>query len=236
MALEGSEAMAADNDWGVTYVVWGKQYPELKRSVESVRQFDLPVCIISDFDVEGIDPDVLLRFTPSYPDCRCRAEVLYELTPWQTTLQFDSATVMLDDPTFGFAMAQRFGVACTHAPALSATRWHHLECHGYPADMPQYQAGALFFTKRDDVDRLFRRWRKLNALDMSRFGGQDQPGLAAACHELRFNPYVLPRTWCWRPHVGMTDGFGPIKLWVSKLDPPTGNTPKDRFWKMQHGS
>ncbi len=216
---------------GVCWVTWGKKQPDLLlRSVKSVKKTGLSTCLISSAPVQDKNYfDYIVPFQPEYSDCRCRVAALQELSPFDISLHLDTDTVLCHDVSFGFTMAERHGIACCIAPANDATTWHHLEL--YPKGMVQYNAGVLFYSKM--AHKIFYEWLELNKEDAGIYKGQDQPGLAMALYKLRFNPFVLPHTWNFRPDFGHITGFGPVYIWHSPKPTPNGLGGLDGFWKLR---
>lgn len=218
---------------GVVWVTWGERQPaDLWRSLASVRETNpgLRVCLITSAPIEhAAIPlfDVVRERTINPPDCRGRAAVLHADSPFDTCLHLDTDTVVCSDLSYGFAMAERYGVACTTAPASDGVAWHKLD--GLHADMVQYQAGVLFY--RNPCQAL-SAWAAHNRLlDGGRFSRQDQPGLMIALHEQLTPPYVLPRTWNYRPQF-YRDGFGPIRVWHGPGKPPKLGRDTG-FWQLK---
>lgn len=225
---------------GVVWITWGEKQPELlARSIHSVQQTnpDLGLCLITscpETNMEswfGLGLKVIRRDLEPR-DCRCRAGALLD-SPFETTLHLDTDTVVLRDVSYGFHVAEKFGIALTIAPASDVQRWHKKTC--LTEDVVQYQAGVIFYSKSTVMSRrIIHRWDLCNTEeDLSRFDRQDQPGLAYAVACRDRTPYVLPRTWNFRPEF-YRDGFGPIRVWHSKQDVPewARNTP-DQPWTVE---
>jgi hypothetical protein len=233
---------------GAIWVIWKatpKIMAELARSVESVRKQGLGTCLVIPKKVSvPFEVDELTRFKPQ--DIRRQNQnrtVMYELSPWDTTLHLDSDTLVLNDVSFGFEAAERFGLVATLAPQAVATiNWKKLNdvvCDdsdepksplqrvwelgslpilSTPKAVPNYNCGAFFFQKCDRIQRLFGEWHHCNEL----LGGvRDQRGFAAAVWRTGVVPYILPPTWNLRAHMGVsgTPLSGPIRIWHSRCKP-----------------
>lgn len=184
---------------GVLYLAWGtKCREELKRSQHSVDRFDL-----AHHAVEGSVSHALGQKTG-----------IYDASPFDLTLFLDTDTVLLDDPSFGFEMAERYGLCVVIAPASNATL--HFQIEGAPADLVQYNTGVIFFKKGDRVRALFEAWSRY----CPPAEPNDQPGFARAVYETGFNPFVLPLAWNYRAEYGQGPIFGPIKVWHSRRPLP----------------
>lgn len=216
---------------GACWIVWGGEEPPLlRRSIRSAQQHGLDTLVITEHEHHGLARLTRVRtFTPRYRDCRCRAAELSDQgMPFDVTVLLDTDTLVATHLTFGIEQAHRHGAAMTIAPACDAVHWHRME--GYPAGLPQYNAGVLFLDRH--AQPLVNQWAELNRVELSRrFGGQDQPQLAAACYDLHHAPYTLPRTWNFRPGLE-TSGFGPIHVWHSSATPPSHIGELSGFWRL----
>jgi hypothetical protein len=199
-----------------------------------VKRLGLATCLLCEHepaDARVKAFDLVRRFTPAVHDCRCRAGVLADGSPFDLTLMLDTDCAVLRDVSFGFELARRHGIALCIAAAANAVL-----CHGmareYPADLVQYNAGVLFFD-REAARPLLRRWSDY-ALHrpLSHLKTRDQPALAAAVYDERTNPFVLPPTWNLRPMFGQTAGFGPVTVWHAPWPVPPGLDGQQGFWRL----
>lgn len=203
-------------DKGVLYIVWGEQGRALmKRSQASLRRHhpDLPVHVAMLPD--GLDPmQGLLQ----------KARML-ELSPFATTLFLDADTVVLGNLDFGFAQADRFGLACSICECPWARRYGGLE-----GDLVEYNTGVIFFSRK--AAPVFEAWQALApTLDSSslhvppgqkvvgRMPHNDQAAFAKAVDQTGFLPAVLPLNWNYRPRW-QHSFFGPLKIWHDYIDVP----------------
>lgn len=195
---------------GIVYLVWGEAYrQELQRSIVSVERARLPYEV-----VDLGDGDWPLD----------RKVEMYERSPFATTLFLDTDTIVMDpDLDFGFAMAERHGVALCHAPVGYARRWR-----GIADDRVEYNTGVLFFSRGPRVADLFAAWQ-------AQLGPwpSDQQGFAMAVHETGSNPFVLPANWNFRPRYHGNKLFGPLKIWHDRfvLPQPHDYQREYRFWR-----
>jgi len=208
---------------GVLYMVWGDEARrEAARSIESVRAFGLD-CHVHEMDDGSRLTDKALMGTCS---------------PFDETLFLDSDTVVLDDPSFGFEMAARHGLALSIAPACWARRqWE--EDPGargrVGAELVEYNTGVVFFKKGSETRNLFARWREV-AED---YGWCDQWSFAQAVDDRGVNPFVLPPNWNFRASPLETPVFGPIKVWHTREPVPENasrwNRGPIRWGKIEDG-
>jgi hypothetical protein len=200
---------------GVCYLVWGDSCGALlDRSIASLRRFhpDLPVRVER---LEAKDPreGLLLKAR------------MFGLSPFSTTLFLDADTIVLGNLDYGFAQAERHGLACCICESPWARRHTGL---GGMGDLVEYNTGVLFFSAR--ARPVFEAWAQLApVLDSStpyvteggRLGRQpcdDQASFALAVHQTHFVPYVLPLNWNFRLYF--RSFFGPLKIWHAYQEPP----------------
>jgi len=193
---------------GVCYLVWGDSIGAvLDRSIASLRKFhpDLPVHVER---LPATDPieGLLLKAR------------MFGLSPFSTTLFLDADTVVLGNLEYGFAQAERHGLACCICEAPWARRHTGLSGTG---DLVEYNTGVLFFSAQ--ARPVFEAWARIAPeLDSStqflrdgnlvRQPHDDQAAFALAVHQTEFVPYVLPLNWNFRPFFHRSF-FGPIKVW-----------------------
>ncbi|MGA2585110.1 MAG: hypothetical protein ABSG31_17695 [Tepidisphaeraceae bacterium] len=198
---------------GVLYIIWGDRYRKLaERSIASLHEFhpDLPVHIHTF--PEGV---TLLE-----------KAAMFDISPFDETLFLDADTMVLDRLDFGFARAQRYGLACCICECPWVRRYG-----GMSGDAIEYNTGVLFFTRA--AKPIFDSWnhwaRRMDS--SSRFLGpnnqpwlmpeNDQAGFAKAMEETGFNPFVLPANWNFRAEWHRSF-IGPIKIWHSTFEIPPG--------------
>jgi len=143
---------------------------------------------------------------------------MYEFSPFQETLFLDSDTVLIEDPTFGFEMAARHGIALSIEPDCWAQRqWTEIAPKRVTKDIPEYNTGVIFFIKHPKARKLFERWHEI-AWD---YGAKhDQWGFAQAVYDSCSNPFILPQNWNFRDSMI----YGPLKIWHVRDIPPPRNT------------
>lgn len=205
---------------GILYVTWG-QWPnaklegELKRSRESLAKFhpDLPV---HHARIETRPEDGFLG-----------KSAMYDLSPFDETLYLDCDTIVMGNLDFAFEQSARHGVACCICEAPWARRY----IYALTGDLPEYNCGVIWFTKRADTQALFAEWQRLAyRLDWrvpyvgtdgrpAKSLQSDQGPFSMAVHKLGFNPYVLPQNWNFRARWQRLL-FGPVKIWHDHLPPP----------------
>lgn len=205
---------------GVLYLIWGEAMDALcERSIASLRRVhpDLPVHV-----------ERLPNGSTLLDKARMAA-----LSPFESTLYLDCDTVVLDDLTFGFEKAERFGLACAICECPWGSRYPCIN-----GDMVEYNTGVVFFS--NTLPETFKLWQTFNgSIDSSisweengvakRMGCNDQAGFAMAMDSAGYSPFVLPLNWNFRQHWHW-NWFGRIKVWHDTKAPPKG------LWKHNEQS
>ncbi len=199
---------------GVLYIIWGSRADHvLERSRQSLARHhpELPIEVVR---IETTDPVQGLL----------EKSRMMRLSPFEETLFLDADTVVLGRLDFGFAKAERFGIAC----AICECPWARRYRESIKGDAVEYNTGVLFFTPKSVP--LFDAWERLAAqIDSSilfvhdqklaRMPYNDQCSFAAAVEETGVLPFVLPLNWNFRPQWHRSF-FGPLKIWHDYSDPP----------------
>ena len=207
---------------GVIYFTWGKKVDKtFIRSVKSIRETnpELKICWFTDTrDVvnEKLFDVVLPIESKEKFGWHRRTETLLQ-TPFESTLQLDTDTIIRGDLTYGFEKCEKHGMALSHAPACHSvfvTNTSNGSLLPISEGQPIYNAGVIFYTLNDEVKQLINTWMLHNQKCKTE---QDQGGLSNAMEELNFNPFVLTRNWNFRGGLYKTS-YGPIKIWHHRDD------------------
>ena len=198
---------------GVLFIRWGSggEFDEL-RALASVQRLhpELPVHV----ETLGDSATVLDKAR------------MFELSPFDETLYLDADTVVMDRLDFGFAMAQRHGLACAISDCPWARRYAGLADRG---DLVDYDTGVIFFTAK--AQPVFEAWKAVaGTFDSSyrllnhqsqpvQVASKDQAAFSVALAESPRPPFVLPMNWNFRPRTQRT-WWGPIKVWHDRAEPP----------------
>lgn len=190
---------------GIVYLVWGNYNKDLlKRSIRSANENSYNAFVIED------DTN-FLNFQ--------KRQSLFDLSPFDQTLYLDIDTIIKGDLSFGFDMAQKFGIACCIAPASSAyiVKESVPIRHIMPKDLPQYNCGVIFFDKLK-ASKTFKRYSHLLRINIES-SSNDQPFFSQAIYET-INPYILPPNWNFRHHLSYAPKalHGSVKIVHSKQD------------------
>jgi hypothetical protein len=149
---------------------------------------------------------------------------MFDLSPFDETLFLDIDTVVLGNLDFGFEKAAEFGIAISICESPWARRYSKV----FTGDQIEYNTGVIFFSKKSKV--IFDEWKSsANIIDSSHLGvvngeiynmtANDQASFALAIEKSKFNPFLLPLNWNFRP-IWHRSFFGPIKIWHDYSDPP----------------
>ena len=151
---------------------------------------------------------------------------------YDSFLFLDSDTVVVEDISLGFEMAERFQIAMSPAPHYSLEsfwgfdrimRAEGVRCAG----QMQYNTGVIFFQKCPAVAAVFARWEEL-AVKHGADYKVDQPFFTLAMEQLEFNPYTLSISFNYR---GFGDAIsGLLRIWHSHGEMPQGINTFKRSW------
>jgi hypothetical protein len=158
------------------------------------------------------------------PNSLNKKAAMLDLSPFDETLFLDLDTVVLGRLDFGFEKAAQHGLAIAICEAPWGRRYPKI----FQGDQIEYNTGVIFFTKQARI--VFDQWKILaGSIDSSILhvqNGQvvtmpanDQGSFALAVDKAKFNPFVLPLNWNFRP-IWHKSFFGPIKIWHDYSDPP----------------
>jgi len=226
---------------GITYVAFGKCIEEAERSAYTASNFNIPTCLITNENYTGDKFDKLV-ITEVNLSQAFNILNTYDLTPWDVTLWLDSDTLILDDLSFAFKMARRFGIAAVLAPHSSL---NGRGLSDIPGEAPEYNCGATWIDKNHKLTKnLGDKWAEI----VSEYDGEgwwtDQSSLSYALYKLKINPYILPLNWNFRAYMDRefdtgeyhTDhGYGSIKIWHSRTSVPLSFNPSyNQFWKLKN--
>ena len=160
---------------------------------------------------------------------------MFEHTPFESTVFLDADTVVLGRLDYGFEMAERFGLACSHN--VSPWLCRYVEVTG---DWVEYNTGVLFFTAaaRDTFDA----WRTTAPVLDSRATfmrngvemvspRDDQLSFSHAVRNRDRPPFGLPINWNFAPPFHNAF-FGPLKVWHSYAEVPASILAVNRYYEQ----
>ncbi len=214
---------------GVIYTIWGngaKYEQALERSRRSLTAVhpELPVEVIR-CDADSSSSRALLEKTH-----------MFATSPFEETLYLDIDTVVLDRLDFGFEKARGFGLACCINECPWARRYTGLRDR---RSAIEYNTGVLFFSR--SARPVFEAWERLaptldSSIQLIRNGQlghmafNDQGAFTAAVEECKFNPFVLPLNWNFRPEYHYSF-FGPIVIWHEYAEVPPSIIELNRYYQ-----
>ena len=200
---------------GIVSIYWGDEANlPLQRLCNSVKQF----CPNLRHELIKIDA------VPGDPKSLNRKAEMLDLSPFDETLFLDIDTVVMGNLNYGFEKAITHGLALSICENPWARRYQNI----FIGDQVEYNTGVLFFTKK--AQPVFDEWKKLarsvdssltfvNQGKVNIMPANDQGSFAMAVDNIKFNPFILPLNWNFRP-IWHTSFFGPIKIWHDYSDPP----------------
>jgi hypothetical protein len=218
----------------IVYMVWGEKF--VQQALDNIPPkeiVDVPVVLITDKESECFVPQnhpfesikIVEKFR-SYD--WMNKSTLWDNLPeeYNSFLYLDTDTVTLKDISFGFEMAERYGIALSQATSYCLPSHHDfrriMKAAGLPdAGQMQYNAGVYFFVRRPDVEAVFKLYQKAcydysEQFDYTNKAGKriDQPFLSFAMESLKFNPYTLSINWCYRG-LDAEPVCGDVRIWHS---------------------
>ena len=212
--------MGLNNDgWGALYMVWGDSHdPLLSRSTDSLKRHhpDLPIHVHRVPEKEGKSGSAEMFLTKAS---------MAVISPFQKTIYLDADTIVMGPLDYAFEKAVQFGLACCICECPWAQRYNGLR---QMEGLVEYNTGVLFFTQ--EATPVMYMWERLaRVVDSSAryidngvektMEHNDQAAFARAVEITRFNPYVLPLNWNFRPKWHRSF-FGPIRIWHDVAVPP----------------
>lgn len=225
----------------IVYVSWGEKH--IAEAVESARSAGFlgldRVLITTPESLAWIPPGApferVSTHTFGLPALLGKSEV-GRLLPkdYDTFLLLDSDTHVLMDVSFGFESAELHGIAAAMASHYSLEHFWGFDRVLAQVDFPsvdtlQYNTGALFLARRDDVWAVLDAWHDLCAtLGMSQRFPSDQPFFTLAMERLDFNPYTLSRAYNYRDSGEPVSGY--VRIWHSRRPPPADVNVFDKPW------
>jgi hypothetical protein len=198
---------------GILSIYWGAESKlPIERLKASVKKYH-----------PELQHEIIKVEAPSGDPGSLKKAAMLDLSPFDETLFLDLDTVVLGRLDFGFEKAIQHDLAIAICEAPCGRRYPKL----FQGDEIEYNTGVLFFTKK--AKPLFDKWQELaetvdsailgiNEGQMCTMPANDQGSFSLAVDQLKFNPFVLPLNWNFRP-IWHKSFFGPIKIWHDYSDP-----------------
>lgn len=219
---------------GIVYVAWGeKVLDELEQSRLSAAKFGYPICLITDEEtkVDESRYDFIIRHKFDHRlKGLCRKSVIYDLSPFETTLFLDTDTVVFYNIDYGFDRARRYGMCLSFAPVFVLDKTNAVCDDGAVI----YNTGVIFFDKNKEVKKVFDGWKHLCELHDT---DNDQPLFCVSVDLNQFNPHTLPHTWNFRAQFSERNLHinGPLRIWHSRQPVPKNIVEYNRQWREARG-
>ena len=223
----------------IIFVAWGEDYiREVGECLRSSTQFpDYDLILITDRETElrtyaealnrviRVDFQLqgLLRKTEAFH---------YFPREYKSCLMLDSDTVILEDISYGFEVAEQHLVAVAPAPHYSLDHfWGFnkvMEREGVPCKgQLQYNTGVIFFKNCRRVRKLFQLWHRLAIRHSEQFKN-DQPFFSLAMLKTGFNPHTLSISYNYRGYGDAISGV--VRIWHSHEEMPADINVLDKPW------
>ena len=215
-------------DRAVIWVNWGtSQERLLQRSTKSAEAHtNADFFIISDSDLHLPESVRRIPFQFSSEGFARKAEALARAIPrgYSTYLFLDADTVVLDDISFGFEQATRFGIAIAAAPTYLLDEYHRTADILATEKITRrgqllFNTGVFFFSHEILESGLFGKWLKLAEVHRLTMRG-DQELLTIALDLRNINPYVLSKSYNTRGRYDLI--IGKTRIWHQRSAVPAG--------------
>ncbi len=218
----------AQDKRAIVFLAWGeKAMNAIVRCLDESTAFDYPVHLITDIntDTSVLPEDVIITITKfTIAGNRRKNALLRDLPPgFETVLFLDVDTIVLDDISLGFDMAEKFGIAMAPAPHYSLSHFRNfatiMEKEGVkPRGQIVWNSGVIFLSlKHPKVRPIFAEALHLaEKYEGTPWG--DQPFLSLAMEKLDFHPYALSPSFNHRAFGELISGS--IHIWHSYSDVP----------------
>lgn len=203
----------AINARGVLSIYWGD---ELKSPIERLK------ASVKKYHPELQHEIIKVEAPSGDPSSLNKKAAMLGLLPFDKILFLDLDKVVLGRLDFRFEKAAHHGMALDICEAPWVRRYPKI----FQGDEIEYNTGVLFFTKK--AKPLFDKWQELaqtvdsailgiNEGQMCTMPANDHGSFALAVDQLKFNPFVFPLNWSFRP-IWHKSFYGPIKIWQNYSD------------------
>jgi len=212
----------------IVFLAWGeKAMAAIHRCLTQSIPFEYPIYLITDKHTDSsVLPDginvVITEFTIA--GNRRKNALIRDLPPGlETVLFLDVDTIVLDDISLGFDMAEKWGIAMAPAPHYSLGHFRNfaviMEKEGVnPRGQIIWNSGVVFLSlKHPKVRPIFNQALHLAEKYIGTAFG-DQPFLSLAMEMLDFHPYALSPSFNHRAFGEIVSGS--VHIWHSYSDVP----------------
>lgn len=179
------------NDYPVRLLCSENLYTQLSTKFVDVEIIPVKSTIKKE---NNFHKNLLSKLLAYYPEYR-----------FDTTLYLDCDTIILKNLDFGFDCAEKYDMSLCIDTSRAKNKFADLKTStnidpsllsDYPADLPAYNSGVVFFKSCDVVDDIVNRCNFIN----SKYNmWSDQLTLSLSLWDLNKNPFVLNQAWNHRP-------------------------------------
>jgi len=207
----------------IVFLAWGeKAIAGIARCLENSVGLTYPVFLITDKQTgtSALPDHVTISLTEfTIAGNRRKNALLRDLPPGLETILFlDVDTIVLDDISLGFDMAEKFGIAMAPAPHYSLSHFRNfatiMKSEGIaPRGQIVYNSGVMFLSLKHPKTRpVFDKALSLaEKYEGTPWG--DQPFLSLAMELLDYHPYALSPSFNHRAFGELVSGS--VHIWHS---------------------
>jgi hypothetical protein len=217
----------------IAFLAWGEQAIDgVLRCLHKSTLPDYPVVLVTDLEtpIDKIPSNVSVkRVDLTFFSGKVRKSALLAVLPegLETVLFLDVDTIVLDDISLGFDMAEKHGIAMAPAPHYSLADFRNFEqimnMEGIqPRGQLLYNSGVIFFSLKHLKTREVFDLGLTLAEKYPDAPWGDQTYLTLAMEILSFNPYTLSPSFNHRAFGELISGN--LRIWHSFSEPPANAT------------
>ncbi len=195
---------------GVIYVATGADYLELAETSAATLRAVAPELAVDLFTDQPVAPGLFDRVHPvERVHARAKLECMAR-SRFERTLYLDCDTLVVDDPSDGFALLERFDMAMAHDVRRASALIRQGLQEDTPYPFPQMNAGVVFYRMTDAVRAFLGDWA-------ARFHASGQPRDQVVLKDMLWRTdlrwYVLPPEYNLR-RVTVLDAWEPLDAQV----------------------
>lgn len=212
------------NSRTIVFLAWGEAAIDgVVRCLKESKLPDYPVFVITDEEtpVQKLPAKVsVTRKNLHFFSGKVRKSALLSMLPegLETVLFLDVDTIVLDDISLGFDMAEKHGIAMAPAPHYSLADFRNFQkimiLEGVmPRGQLLYNSGVIFFSLKHPKTRAVFNLGMALAQKYPNAPWGDQTYLTLAMDLLAFNPYTLSPSFNHRAFGELISGS--LRIWHS---------------------
>ena len=216
----------------IVFIAWGESaIGTMRRCLRESTLPDYPVLLVTDSETPTDDlPDGvrIVRRDTGFSGKVRKVALLTELPDdLETVLFLDVDTVVIDDISLGFDMAEKHGIAMAPAPHYSLADFRNfrkimIQENVFPRGQLIYNSGVIFFSLKNPAVRSVFNLALTLAHKYPDAPWGDQPYLTLAMEMLAFNPYTLSPSFNHRGFGELISGS--LRIWHSYRPVPEAAT------------